>query len=132
MDETTSAPIGVARLDLIVLDCPNPRALADFYSTILGWQIVSEEDDWVTIRDSSKAVTNTGIAFQLALDYTAPTWPRNEVPQQLHLDLDVADLDIAEKAVLAAGATSTGLPGDDSEGFRVYLDPVGHPFCLCK
>jgi hypothetical protein len=51
------------------------------------------------------------------------------VPQQVHLDLMVRDLDIGEQAVLAAGgARAEHQPG---QTFRVFLDPAGHPFCLC-
>jgi hypothetical protein len=50
------------------------------------------------------------------------------VPQQLHLDFLVSDLDEGERHVLEQGATKHSFqPGDT---FRVYLDPVGHPFCL--
>jgi hypothetical protein len=55
-----------------------------------------------------------------------PRWPDPEFPQQLHLDLLVADQDAAETAVLDAGARKLR----DSGIFRVYADPVGHPFCL--
>ena len=55
-------------------------------------------------------------------------WPSAERPQQLHLDFDVPDLDVGEAAVVALGAVKHEFqPG---ETFRVYLDPVGHPFCL--
>ena len=48
----------------------------------------------------------------------------------MHLDVDVDDLDIAEAAVLELGATKHGhQPGTT---FRVFLDPAGHPFCLCQ
>jgi len=51
------------------------------------------------------------------------------VPQQMHLDVIVDDLDVAETAVLALGATKhEHQPGTS---FRVFLDPAGHPFCLC-
>ncbi|MFL6129815.1 MAG: VOC family protein, partial [Mycobacteriales bacterium] len=46
---------------------------------------------------------------------------------QFHLDVLVDDVETAEKAVLAAGATR--LLGEGAE-FRVYADPAGHPFCL--
>jgi len=47
----------------------------------------------------------------------------------MHLDLIVADLDEGESAVIALGATKAGVqPGTK---FRVFLDPAGHPFCLC-
>jgi hypothetical protein len=61
--------------------------------------------------------------------YRAPVWPGQDVPQQVHLDVVVDDLDAAEREVLALGATKhEHQPGTT---FRVYLDPAGHPFCLC-
>jgi catechol 2,3-dioxygenase-like lactoylglutathione lyase family enzyme len=133
MSETTKQAIGVARFDTVVLDCPDPRGLAAFYGKILGWVVVDDDDDWVTLRDTSDpAAGKVGIAFQLATDFVAPTWPLNDVPQQLHLDLDVADMAVAEAAVLAAGATATGRPEGDGHNFKVFLDPAGHPFCLCE
>ena len=56
------------------------------------------------------------------------TWPEGPVPQQLHLDFGVVDLDAGEAHALSLGATKAGFqPGTT---FRVFLDPVGHPFCL--
>lgn len=47
----------------------------------------------------------------------------------MHLDLLVDDLDQTEKRVLALGAAL--LDGSDKPiGYRVYADPVGHPFRL--
>ena len=46
---------------------------------------------------------------------------------QFHLDVRVADVEEAEPKVLALGARK--LPGGGGD-FRVYADPVGHPFCL--
>jgi hypothetical protein len=49
---------------------------------------------------------------------------------QFHLDFSVDDLDSAERATLALGATKFDeQPSPDN--FRVFADPVGHPFCLC-
>jgi predicted enzyme related to lactoylglutathione lyase len=116
----------IATFDLVVLDTPEPQLLADFYCALLGWQITDRDDDWITIRGSAGA----GMAFQLAPDHVPPTWPDNSVPQQSHLDVTVPDLDIAEVQVLAIGARATGEPQQRSS-FRVFLDPAGHPFCLC-
>ena len=43
--------------------------------------------------------------------------------------LPVDDLDVGERAVVELGATKAEhQPGTT---FRVFLDPAGHPFCLC-
>jgi hypothetical protein len=60
--------------------------------------------------------------------YEAPQWPDPAHPQQEHLDIRVDDVDAAEQAVLALGATR--LPNEHENGFRVFTDPAGHPFCL--
>jgi hypothetical protein len=53
---------------------------------------------------------------------------RTCLPQQTYLDIWVDDVDAAEKAVLALGATR--MPNEHENGFRVFTDPSGHPFCL--
>lgn len=118
----------IARLRTVVLDCPDPRALADFYAGVLGGEITFDEDDWVVLE-----VDGRRLAFQLAEEFAPPTWPTGERPQQFHLDLTVDDVDVAEEQVVALGATKHAVqPGEDAGApFRVYLDPAGHPFCFC-
>ena len=118
----------LARMRTVVLDCPDPRGLADFYATVVGGEITSAEDDWVVV-----VADGWRLAFQLAEDFEPPTWPGPERPQQLHLDLTVDDVDAVEPELLALGATRHDVqPGEAAgEPFRVYLDPAGHPFCLC-
>jgi catechol 2,3-dioxygenase-like lactoylglutathione lyase family enzyme len=109
----------------VVLDCPDPRALAEFYGEILGWPIAYADDEWVVLRGAEPM----RIAFQRVPNYTRPIWPDGPVPQQFHLDFTVDEFDATEKRVLAAGATKAEVqPGDD---FVVFYDPAGHPFCLC-
>jgi catechol 2,3-dioxygenase-like lactoylglutathione lyase family enzyme len=116
----------IGRLEKTVLDCPDPRSLAAFYAQVLGMRITEDGDGWVVIgRDTGWRE----LAFQRALQYTPPRWPDPSQPQQLHLDIRVDDIDEAEKGVLELGARR--LHAEDLEGFRVYADPAGHPFCLC-
>jgi len=117
--------MAIAKLTLTAIDCPDHRALAQFYSDITGWPVSPDGDDeWVWLESD----TGTTLAFQCSPDHVPPTWPEGERPQQLHLDFDVPDLDEGEAAVLALGARKADhQPG---ETFRVYLDPAGHPFCL--
>jgi len=118
--------LAVARFPVVVLDCPDPRRLAEFYGALLGWTIEKDEDDWCSIR----AEYGDSMGFQKVAPYTAPQWPGQGVPQQMHIDMDVDDLDQAESAVLRLGATKHDhQPGTT---FRVFLDPAGHPFCLCS
>jgi catechol 2,3-dioxygenase-like lactoylglutathione lyase family enzyme len=112
----------LGRLHHVVLDCPDPFALATFYSQLLGQPITYESNDWVVVAANAKS---SGLAFQLAPDHRAPTWPDPAVSQQLHLDVMVEDVASAEPRILALGARK--LDGKD-----VYADPAGHPFCLVR
>ncbi|WP_205471384.1 VOC family protein [Nocardioides sp. SYSU D00038] len=115
----------IARHPSFVYDCPDPGLLARFYGALLGWE-VSDDGDWAEVRPADGS---SCISFQQVSDYRPPVWPGQDVPQQLHLDVVVPDLDRAEAEVLAIGATRhEHQPG---ETFRVFVDPAGHPFCLC-
>ena len=114
----------IARFPSFVIDCPDPGALATFYGALLDWK-VEASSDWAEVR----AENGQCICFQPVAEYTPPRWPGQEVPQQMHIDVMVDDLDVGEKAVLDLGATRhEHQPGTT---FRVFLDPAGHPFCLC-
>jgi hypothetical protein len=128
-----SARVAVGRFDTVVFDCPDPLALVEFYAGLLGQEIADDgNDSWQSLRGDGSGVS---LAFQRATDYVAPHWPQGP-PQQLHLDLTVDDLVTAHRQAVALGATPlspTSAPEpDDTISFRVYADPVGHPFCLCR
>jgi catechol 2,3-dioxygenase-like lactoylglutathione lyase family enzyme len=118
---------GIARLSVVALDCRDPLSLAEFYRGITGWDVEgSDHDEWVELRSGGGAT----LAFQLAPDHQPPEWPSAERPQQIHLDFDVEDLDVAEEQVLELGARKADVQPGTS--FRVFLDPAGHPFCLVR
>ena len=110
----------IGRLHHLVIDCPDPLALATFYAELLGQPITYRSDDFVVVSADD---TTSGLAFQLAPDHQPPTWPDPARPQQMHLDVMVEDVAAAGPRVLALGATRLG-------GAGVYADPAGHPFCL--
>jgi catechol 2,3-dioxygenase-like lactoylglutathione lyase family enzyme len=114
----------IGSLHSLVLDCPDARALARFYELLLGLERVEDTDSWVTIEGRGQR-----IAFQSSQMQRPATWGDASVPQQIHVDVLVTDLDQAEAQVIAIGAEL--LEGSDKPiGYRVYADPAGHPFCL--
>lgn len=112
----------IGRMHHVVLDCPDPAALAAFYSTLLGLPVTYHDDDWAVVAASDMA---SGLAFQRAPDHQPPTWPNPAIPQQFHLDIMVENLTAAGRRVLALGAVQL-------DGRNVYADPAGHPFCLVQ
>ncbi|GAB7033122.1 VOC family protein [Streptomyces sp. NPDC021749] len=122
--------MSLIRFGVTVLDCPDHAALAEFYAQMLDWRVTEgEDDDWIEVAGPDGRT----LAFQkVAEGYRPPQWPGQEVPQQLHLDFDVAraDIDEAERKVVGLGAKLVQ-HDEGVRNFRVYLDPAGHPFCLC-
>ena len=117
----------IARMRAVVLDCPDPRALADFYRALVGGEITHAADDWVNLRDGDQVL----LSFQRVDGYRPPDWPGTERGQQVHIDVTVEDIAQASQEVVALGATKTDLQPGADENWMVFLDPVGHPFCLC-
>ncbi|GAA0650444.1 VOC family protein [Kutzneria viridogrisea] len=110
----------------IVLDSLRPRSLAGFYAEVTGWKLREDED----VDERAVLVNPDGgvnLAFQYAADFKPTTWPAQDRPQMLHLDLGVDDLDAEQERVLGLGARLL----DTQRTFRVYADPEGHTFCLC-
>ena len=119
----TSAAALSASLSGVVLDSPNARELAAFYCNLLGWEIDDDEGDWVTGG-------GTKLSFQSEPEYQRPTWPSRRDRQQmmLHLDIQVADLEVAHAHAVAVGAVPA--EWQPQKDVMVYTDPAGHPFCF--
>jgi catechol 2,3-dioxygenase-like lactoylglutathione lyase family enzyme len=127
----------------IVLDTTDARRLAEFYRELLGFEYrqgdepppAGEPDpngaDWLVLVDRAGSAR---IALQQVAELPRSTWPRAEVPQQIHLDLTVADaeeLALHRDRAIAHGATVLeDRSSDPQEPLYVLADPDGHPFCI--
>ena len=135
----TNFPAHPPVLGLIVLDCPDALVLGRFYAELLGWPLEEGATrDWVTLAPPEGGVSpenprgRPSLAFQRIEDWVTPTWPGGSHPQQFHLDFAVGDIDAAEPGALALGARLHDHQPSQDGGFRVYVDPAGHPFCLVR
>ena len=112
---------------IVVFDAADLGTESAFWAGLLGGT-VDVEDDWHTVSVGGEP----RLGIQLAPDHRPPEWP-DGLPQQIHLDLYVEDIATAHDEVLALGARLLQAAPDvgAGEGFQVYADPAGHPFCLC-
>jgi predicted enzyme related to lactoylglutathione lyase len=119
----------VLRLTDFIIDCPDALALARWYSEVTGVPVKEgSTKHWAGLR-----LGGIELAFTPVEDYRAPHWPDNDHPKQFHLDFEVDDIEAEQRRVVALGATLlSDHIGASGYGFRVYADPVGHPFCLCR
>ncbi|MBL1077012.1 VOC family protein [Nocardia sp. 2] len=114
----------IATFGAISLDTDNPGALAQFYRALLDLKPIYESTDAVVLQNE-----HLMLSIERVEEHIRPDWPANQIPKQMHLDLFVTDLDTAEHAAIACGATKPShQPAPDN--WRVLLDPAGHPFCL--
>ena len=111
---------------IVVFDAADLAAESSFWAGLLGGT-VEAEDDWHSVYVDGEP----RLGIQLAPDHVPPQWP-DGTPQQIHLDLFVDDIEAAHEHAISQGARL--LQSADvaaPEGFQVYADPAGHPFCLC-
>ncbi|NOS02640.1 glyoxalase/bleomycin resistance protein/dioxygenase [Mycobacteroides abscessus subsp. abscessus] len=113
-----------ARLGAISIDCADPAALAQFYRQVLDLEVLFESEQFVALKGAAVLLT-----FQRVADHQPPQWPEGSVPKQLHLELAASDLDAEEARILGLGATKAEVQPNPS-GWRVLVDPAGHPFCI--
>ncbi|TCO53576.1 VOC family protein [Actinocrispum wychmicini] len=112
----------MTKLTAFVIDCARPAELAAFYQTATGWSVQSTGDDYAALTNGS-----VQLAFQQIDGFQAPQWPSGA--KQSHVDIEVSDVAVAEKELLALGATKPDFqPGGGD--WTVLADPEGHVFCL--
>ncbi len=136
-------PDSFPALRAVVLDATNARAVAEFYRALLGFGYRTGDeapppgepdprgDDWLVLRDRTG---DARIAVQHVAALQAATWPDPAVPQQLHLDLTVPNVEELarqrDRAMSLGAAMLQDRSGDPEEPLYVFADPAGHPFCI--
>ena len=117
-----------------------PRVLARFYSRLLSWPYIREEEPGVGDPEDAgyalicppDGVMAPAINFDYHPHFRRPRWPSagDEPASTMHLDLGVDDLDVGVAWAIECGAELAEVQPRPSQ-HRVMIDPEGHPFCLC-
>ncbi len=123
-----------------VLDTTDVRGLAEFYRELMGLRYRpgdeppsegADDADWLVLTDDAG---NRKLAFQLVERLERTTWPRHDVPMQLHLDFTVSSAGELERHRQRAEALGAQVlldrTGDEEEPLYVLADLAGHPFCI--
>jgi catechol 2,3-dioxygenase-like lactoylglutathione lyase family enzyme len=124
-----------------VLDTTRPRELAEFYRQLLGLSYRPGDEppadgtpdaaDWLVLVDADGV---RKLAFQQVDQLPVSTWPKHDVPQQLHVDYTVtsaAELHRQRERAEGLGArVLLDRTDDPDEALFVFADPSGHPFCI--
>jgi catechol 2,3-dioxygenase-like lactoylglutathione lyase family enzyme len=131
------------RLCQVVLDSTDARRSAEFWRALLGLVYrpghepppAGADDpagrDWLNLRDPDGTPR---LAVQQVGSLPRSTWPDDDVPQQLHLDLTVGDAAglaaVRQRVLDLGGRLRLDRSGDPEEPLYVFTDPDGHPFCV--
>lgn len=123
------------------IDARDARGLAEFYRLLLDLRYrpgdeppadgSADDADWLVLTD---AAGGRVLAIQAKAELRRSTWPSEEVPMQLHLDMALPDADALRAATARAVELGAQVlhdrTGDPQEPLYVLADPEGHPFCL--
>jgi hypothetical protein len=115
----------VLDLAAIVIDCDEPRTVAEFYVRATGGQVVRDDSDgvWVTFHGNN-------VIFRKVPDYRPPSWPDASEQMQVHFDFNVDDMAAARVRLEELGARTAEYQPHDSDLLTVMVDPAGHLFCI--
>jgi catechol-2,3-dioxygenase len=112
-----------SRLACVVIDAVDPRVVAEFWCSVLGWQIVEQSDGGVSIAapDGSWPVIDI-----------LPVPEIKSVKNRLHLDLRADGVTTPEELqrLLELGASPVDVGQSPDVTWVVLADPEGNEFCL--
>jgi predicted enzyme related to lactoylglutathione lyase len=109
---------------LVVLDCIDADALADFWSSALGFRRGSFHPPYVRLVDPKERWPNL-----LLQQVPEPKMVKN----RMHLDIQVADVHAEVERLTALGASVVDATHNDA-GFltAILMDPQGNEFCVIR
>jgi hypothetical protein len=112
-----------SRLAVIAIDAIQPQMIADFWCSVLDWQVVDQDAVGITIAASDRSWPMIDV-------FAVPEG--KTVKNRLHLDLRADGVSTSQELerllTLGARRVDVGQPSDAS--WVVLADPEGNEFCL--
>jgi hypothetical protein len=112
-----------ALLREIIVDCNDPRVVADFWGQLLDWA-VQEDDGLLWMSASCRPFPDLVLVF-------VPVPERKSVKNRIHLDVTPVGCDQQEEVarIMALGAHPVDV-GQGESSWVVLADPEGNEFCV--
>ena len=107
----------------VIIDCNEPRRVADFWAAALGWTAQEDEDIiWMSA---------SGAPFPDLLLVFVPVPERKSVKNRIHLDVSPVGCDRDEEVARLEGLGARRVDvGQGEERWVVLADPEGNEFCV--
>jgi predicted enzyme related to lactoylglutathione lyase len=106
----------------VVVDAKNPIGLSRFWAEALGYETVTDDDDWVQLAHPEEKQAR--ISFQYEREPKASS-------NRLHFDFKTEDVDAEVARLSGLGATLKKEFREPEETVIVMQDPEGNEFCVC-
>jgi hypothetical protein len=112
-----------SRIAGIAIDAVQPRVVADFWCTVLGWQVIEEDDGVISIAPVDGSWPTIDVV---------PVPENKTVKNRLHLDLRADGVPTGDelKRLLDLGARRADVGQGADAPWVVLSDPEGNEFCL--
>lgn len=111
----------IGELGYIIIDSADPERLASFWSQVLGLAISDRSHPYIDLAPANEK--SPVISFQ-KVDESKITKNR------LHLDIKVADLEIATQRIIDIGGKLIEICTQDPYEWHVMSDPEENEFCI--
>jgi hypothetical protein len=107
----------------VIIDCNDPRRVAEFWGTVLGWGVQEQ--------DGAFWMSESGAPFPDLLLVFVPVPETKAVKNRIHLDVSPVGCDRDEEVARLErlGATRVDV-GQGDQKWIVLADPEGNEFCV--
>ena len=127
-----------SRLTEISLDSHDPDRLAEFWTAVLGWEVLHHEPGLMEIGPGGRG--DAELLEAVRSGPVAPTIFLAQVPEEkvaknrVHFDVSPVDCSQEEEVerILALGATRADIGQTGEESWTVLADPEGNEFCVLR
>lgn len=106
----------------VTFDCQNPKRLAEFWSSVTGYEATTANDDFVALHAPDKRGLRRILFFRVPEPKTAKS--------RMHVDLAAEDPAGEIERLVALGATRVEYRQGNGTSWTVMLDPEGNEFCI--
>lgn len=112
-----------SRIAAVVIDAVQPQLVARFWCDVLGWQVIEEDEELISIGPSDNAWPTIDVV-------AVPE--HKTLKNRLHFDLRADGVATAAELerLLDLGARRTDVGQQPDVSWVVLSDPEGNEFCL--
>jgi len=123
-----------SRFTEIIVDCRDPKALAEFWCQVLGYEITDEADGLVEIAPGSANVQAHGPSPTAPAIVFVPVPEPKTVKNRWHIDVNPLGVSQEEEVerLLGLGARTIDIGQGDDVSWVVMADPEGNEFCVLR